>query len=118
MKKKSAMIAVIHWLVTIPVGGYAIAQAPPAGTACGPPPQAAFCSAVRGARAEGWPAQSRSEVMAQHGMVVTSQPLPAQAGFATRFGGGDTQRAPVWPGRPLPGVEAQTRWAAHVQGGP
>src|SRR5258708_2667603 len=81
MKKKSAMIAVIHWLVTIPVGGCAIAPAPPAGTAWGPPPQAAFCSAVRGARAEGWPAQSRSEVMAQHGMVVTSQPLAAQAGL-------------------------------------
>jgi hypothetical protein len=44
-------------------------------------PEAAFCHAIRGARAEGWAAQSRSEVMARNGMVVTSQPLAAQAGL-------------------------------------
>src|SRR6267378_4195776 len=95
MKKNSAMIAVIQWLVTIPIGGYAIAQAPTAGTACGPAPQPAFCSAVRGARAEGWPAQSRSEVMAQHGMVVTSQPLAAQAGLQVLLRGGNAIDAAV-----------------------
>jgi gamma-glutamyltranspeptidase / glutathione hydrolase len=89
------MIAVIQWLVTIPVGGYAIAQAPPAGVVCGPAPQPAFCSAVRGARAEGWPAQSRSEVMAQHGMVVTSQPLAAQAGLQVLMRGGNAIDAAV-----------------------
>ena len=95
MKKKPTMIAVIQWLVAIPIGGYAIAQAPPAGTACGPGPQPAFCSAVRGARAEGWPAQSRSEVMAQHGMVVTSQPLAAQAGLQVLLRGGNAIDAAV-----------------------
>ena len=95
MKKKSAMIAVIQWLVTIPVGGYAIAQAPAAGAVCGAEPQPAFCSAVRGARAEGWPAQSRSEVMAQHGMVVTSQPLAAQAGLQVLLRGGNAIDAAV-----------------------
>src|SRR5580704_16343394 len=93
--KKSTLIAVIQWLVTIPVGGYAIAQAPPAGAVCGPAPQPAFCSAVRGARAEGWPAQSRSEVMAQHGMVVTSQPLAAQAGLQVLMRGGNAIDAAV-----------------------
>jgi gamma-glutamyltranspeptidase / glutathione hydrolase len=95
MKKKSTMIAVIQWLVALPIGGYAIAQAPPAGTACGPAPQPAFCSAVRGARAEGWPAQSRSEVMAQHGMVVASQPLAAQAGLQVLLRGGNAIDAAV-----------------------
>ncbi len=76
------------------------AQAPPGAqmpprAACGAEPQPAFCSAVRGVRAEGWPAQSRSEVMAQHGMVVTSQPLAAQAGLQTLLRGGNAIDAAV-----------------------
>ena len=66
-------------LVPLLLSAHAIAQAP--SKTCESTPQPAFCSAVRGARAEGWPAQSRSEVMAQHGMVATSQPLAAQAGL-------------------------------------
>src|ERR1700675_512259 len=93
--KKSTMIAVIQCLATIAAGGNAIAQAPPAGPVCGPAPQPAFCSAVRGTRAEGWPAQSRSEVMAQHGMVVTSQPLAAQAGLQVLMRGGNAVDAAV-----------------------
>jgi gamma-glutamyltranspeptidase/glutathione hydrolase len=95
MKKRSTMIALIPWLTAIPVGGYAIAHAPAAGTVCGAAPQPAFCSAVRGARAEGWPAQSRSEVMVQHGMVVTSQPLAAQAGLQVLLRGGNAIDAAV-----------------------
>jgi gamma-glutamyltranspeptidase/glutathione hydrolase len=72
-----------------------IPQAPPNFAMCGPAPQPAFCSAVRGARAEGWPAQSRSEVMAQHGMVVTSQPLAAQAGLQILMHGGNAIDASV-----------------------
>src|SRR5262245_48652766 len=54
-----------------------------------------FCSAVRGDRASGWPAQSRSEVMARNGLVVTSQPLAAQAGLAMLARGGNAIDAAV-----------------------
>jgi gamma-glutamyltranspeptidase/glutathione hydrolase len=50
---------------------------------------------VRGERAEGWSMQSRAEVMAQHGMVVTSQPLAAQAGLQTLMRGGNAIDAAV-----------------------
>ena len=74
--------------------GEAFAQAPKMQT-CEAIPQPAFCSAVRGVRSEGWPAQSRSEVMAQHGMVVTSQPLAAQAGLQILQHGGNAIDAAV-----------------------
>jgi gamma-glutamyltranspeptidase / glutathione hydrolase len=73
----------------------AVAQPLPNGALCGSAQPPAFCSAVRGARAEGWPAQSRSEVMAQHGMVVTSQPLAAQAGLQMLMRGGNAVDAAV-----------------------
>jgi gamma-glutamyltranspeptidase/glutathione hydrolase len=72
----------------------ALAQAPKLLT-CESTPQPAFCSAVRGVRSEGWPAQSRSEVMAQHGMVVASQPLAAQAGLQILKVGGNAIDAAV-----------------------
>lgn len=56
---------------------------------------APYCSAVRGDRAEGWLQQSRSEVMAQHGMVVTSQPLAAEAGLQMLRQGGNAVDAAV-----------------------
>ena len=71
------------------------AQTAPADALCGSLPQPAFCTAVRGVRAEGWPAQSRSEVMAQHGLVVTSQPLAAQAGLQVLRRGGNAIDAAV-----------------------
>jgi gamma-glutamyltranspeptidase / glutathione hydrolase len=54
-----------------------------------------FCHAVRGVRASGWPAQTRSEVMAANGMVVTSQPLAAQAGLQVLRRGGNAVDAAV-----------------------
>ena len=75
--------------------GYAAARSPISGTLCGSAQQPAFCGAVRGARAEGWPAQSRSEVMAQQGMVATSQPLAAQAGLQILMRGGNAIDAAV-----------------------
>jgi gamma-glutamyltranspeptidase / glutathione hydrolase len=93
--KKYNMVAAAQLLAIFFGGGYAPAQTPPDRTFCGPAPQPAYCSAVRGARAEGWPAQSRSEVMAQHGMVVTSQPLAAQAGLQVLMRGGNAIDAAV-----------------------
>jgi gamma-glutamyltranspeptidase/glutathione hydrolase len=69
--------------------------APAAADSCEAAPPAAFCRAVRGVRAEGWPAQSRSEVMAQHGMVVASQPLAAQVGLSILKRGGNAIDAAV-----------------------
>ena len=89
MKKYSCALLLSVLFVT-----HALAQAPKMQT-CESTPQPAFCSAVRGARAEGWPAQSRSEVMAQHGMVVTSQPLAAQAGLQILQHGGNAIDAAV-----------------------
>ena len=75
--------------------GVAAAQSAAADPWCRSTPAPAFCSAVRGVRASGWPAQSRSEVMAGNGMVVTSQPLAAQAGLQVLMRGGNAVDAAV-----------------------
>src|SRR5580698_9654061 len=93
--KKFHRIAVAQWLGLLLAPACALGQAASIGASCGSTPQPAFCSAVRGARAEGWPAQSRSEVMAQHGMVVASQPLAAQVGLQTLMRGGNAIDAAV-----------------------
>jgi gamma-glutamyltranspeptidase/glutathione hydrolase len=90
MQKSISAIALMSVLFV----GHASAQAPKLQT-CESTPPPAFCSAVRGVRTEGWPAQSRSEVMAQHGMVVTSQPLAAQAGLQILRHGGNAIDAAV-----------------------
>jgi len=67
----------------------------PAIATCQSTPKAPFCSGIRGDRAEGWLQQSRSEVMARHGMVATSQPLAAQAGLRMLMQGGNAIDAAV-----------------------
>jgi gamma-glutamyltranspeptidase / glutathione hydrolase len=56
---------------------------------------AAEFSATRGDRSSGWLPQSRSEVLARHGMVATSQPLAAQAGLQILKSGGNAIDAAV-----------------------
>src|ERR1700723_4710554 len=92
---KFGLVATILGLALSLPGPAAWSQAVPSDVLCGGKTEPAFCSAVRGARAEGWPAQSRSEVKAQHGMVVTSQPLAAQAGLQVLLRGGNAIDAAV-----------------------
>jgi gamma-glutamyltranspeptidase/glutathione hydrolase len=70
------------------------ARAAPA-SSCGSEPAPPYCRGVRGDRAEGWPAQTRSEVIAQHGIIATSQPLAAQAGLKILAAGGNAIDAAV-----------------------
>ena len=88
-------IAAAQWMGLILIPACALGQAGSIAGSCGSTPLPPFCSAVRGVRAEGWAAQSRSEVMAQHGMVVASQPLAAQVGLQTLMRGGNAIDAAV-----------------------
>ena len=71
------------------------APSQPPASDCNSSPLAPACGAVRGVRAEGWLAQSRSPVLARNGMIVTSQPLAAQAGLRILMAGGNAVDAAV-----------------------
>jgi len=59
------------------------------------PNPAANIAAVPGSRAQGWLAQGRSEVLARHGIVATSDPLAVEAGLEVMRNGGNAIDAAV-----------------------
>jgi gamma-glutamyltranspeptidase / glutathione hydrolase len=91
---KSCMLAALSAASVITGMKPAIADSPPV-RMCSESPSAPACAAVRGDRSEGWVPQSRSEVMVQHGLVSTVQPLAAMAGARILMQGGNAIDAAV-----------------------
>ena len=100
VKARTAVVAATATVAVAAVafgagGGGAGVSPTPFGTPTpGNPNPSRHITAVRGDRMWDWTQQTRSEVVARHGMVATSQPLAAQAGLQTLRDGGNA--AATW----------------------
>jgi gamma-glutamyltranspeptidase/glutathione hydrolase len=94
-------VVVVAVVAAWAVRGLAQSQNPFGTPTADKPQPSADIKAVPGSRAQGWLAQGRSEVLARHGIVATSDPLAAQAGVDVLKQGGNAIDAAVAAGAVL-----------------